>query len=252
MNTVIQFIGLFIVTTLSPTGLHIILPHVTVAPPHPSFIAYRKADLVSQKGFPPRGTFVYHGETFEWTAVHNEVIEFAGATGPLTGDASNLPHLTCCCAAMRDGLKRAYADSSLPASRRRSAHFLVRAGDATVVSDPTGSLVTQVSMASTSGITLRASSTRFLTFRPAAPILIGHEPLPGSAPATSHFHAYYQTGRNPAAAACIATPVSDPATCGPRPAGCDVPVTEVTTAPTRRGRARVENENPDCSNSHWP
>lgn len=252
MNTVIQFIGLFIVTSMSPAGLHIILPYVAVQPPHPSFIAYRQGDLVAQSGFPRRGTFTYAGQTFDWVDVHREVFEFRGATDPFSGDASDLPHLTCCCSAMRDGLKRAYADGMLPETQRRSAHFMVRNGTASVVNDPNNARVTEVTMSSATGIVVVAGGGRSLTFKPGARLLVGHEPLPGTAVTRSHFHAYYETGRNQAAMMCTSTPLSDPATCGPRPSGCDVPAPQHAAAPAHRFQPRVETIDIDCSNSHWP
>lgn len=251
MNTVVQFLGLFIVMSLNSGGLHVILPRVTVAPPHPSFIAYRRQDLVAQSGFPARGTFNYDGDTYEWVAVAREVFEFNGATDPAAGSASDLPHLTCCCTPMQSGLKRAYADPTVPALQRRSAHFMVRNGTASITTDPHGALVTQVSMTSAAGVTLSAGPRRSLTFRPGARILIGHEPLPGSSVTRDHFHAYYQTGRNPASLACTSTPIDDPTTCGPRPTACDIAQPSVQA--TRRRRTPVpEDVDLNCSNTHWP
>jgi hypothetical protein len=254
MNTLVQFLGLIIITTLeTATGLHVIMPHFTdLEPAHVSYIAYRPADLSSAVQWPSAGSFSYQSETYNWVAVHNEVVSFTGSSEAFGGSADDLPHLTCCCAAMQAGLQSQYKDPSLPATQRKASHFFVTNGTASIVAESSGALSTHVSMAAAQGITLSTESGKSLTFNAGAHILIGNDPLPGSPATGSHFHAYYTTGIDPLAPQCTSTPTTNPSTCGPRPSGCDLPTKLITAVLGARATASPAFTSADCSNTHFP
>jgi hypothetical protein len=253
MNTIVQFLGLIIITTLETgTGLHVIVPHFDLHPAHISYVAYRPADLASSSQWPSSGSFTYQSETYDWVPVEREVVSFAGSSEAFAGSADDLPHLTCCCASMQSGLQRAYKDPTLPAAQRKASHFFVENGTASVSAEPSGALSTHVSMAAAQGITISTDSGKSLTFNAGAHVLIGNDPLPGTVTSGSHFAAYYLTGSDPGAEACTSTPITNPSSCGARSSGCDLPAPQIAQRHKPMSMHGKDIANLDCSNSHWP
>ena len=176
--TTVKFIGLFVLIYTNNVGYQILMPRFEMVPPHPSIIAYAKADRIG--GDWPGAAPLTDVEGWEYVPVNLEYITMSGAEDGVPNKVEP-PHLTCCCSAMTAGIQQAYTDPNLPIGGTRAAQIAVTRGTAMLVPDIGGRLDTNVTMTAPSGITITGTlpqdSMKNLVFTPGATIIFGNTPL---------------------------------------------------------------------------
>jgi len=219
MNTIVTFVGLFVMIYTQDVGYQVLMPHFTIQPAHESIITYPKADRV-EGDWREAGTYLVDGVEWAYVRVVKEFITFSGATNgvpdpykpSLTQPAP--PHLSCCCTALRptsaggQGIKNDYKDPDFPEEGKKGAQILVTRGITSTrvkpAGDPNGRIDTIFTMTTTDGnigIVIEGTiggSTKRIAFKPGANVIFGNTPIcvfegncPTNGPESSDFAAYY-------------------------------------------------------------
>lgn len=282
MSLLLQFIGL--VTLVSGPGqpMHILVPRFPNLTSNQAIII--PISMIDQNKTHWQHKIV--GDTW-WFDTGNRTISFA-ATNPFEPGIGDLPHLTCCCAAMDNGLKPIYND--LDSTKRvQAAYVKLDRGKLTSQTDPVSTArYMQLQLDAVNGaFTITGSRANqpddeiFFTI-PAnnTALTLSNEPTTNDH--DSHWKAYYQMGIG--ASSCNATPKNDPA-CKPKPNGCLTesaasakPATTAKAAPQPKSSAAAPKSSAkaapksatpthastaghrgtilvtdiNCSNSQWP
>jgi hypothetical protein len=230
MSTLIHFIGLVtLVTATSEVPQHILIPRFDIIPAKNNVISIPTAAVVaastnwatSTEDVPAGFTHFLIGE---------QSITINGAGGLTQSSSLEMPHLTCCCPAMREGLSLDY-DSPDPAREvRKSAYVRLEHGSISQYVDQDNAIhidleVTPVTGTSTITITgVRHETTQTIVvdvseIATGQHIVFRNQP-DNPAAHDAHWTSYYQMGSNANAVQCAETPGNDSTTCGPRSTNC--------------------------------
>jgi hypothetical protein len=220
MNTIVSFVGLFVLIYTQDVGYQVLFPHFNIQPHHDSVIAYPKDHRVEGTGpheWQEAGTFDVGNVTWAYVKVVKEYITFAGATNGVPAQLQPSlnspvpPHLSCCCTALKpgsaggEGIKDSFKNPDLPAASKQGAQVLVTRGvTSTSVSPPedlAGRIDTQFSMTTpvttppaTIGIVIEGTlgaNIKRIAFKPGANVKFGNTPLcvlQGNCPDNLHDH----------------------------------------------------------------
>jgi hypothetical protein len=280
MNTIVQFIGIFVLMY----GNHqyqILIPKVNGPMlEHVSLIAFKQRTRTNpDKDWPVEKkngqpiTFTYQGVTYEYVLVKKEFITISGsdssAPDPIT--ANQPPHLSCCCNALRKGgpgFKDIYTDPNLPPAAKGGAQVLIDRGVASSVESGNGRLDTRFAMntPATAGITItgtkgEGANVKTIALEAGTSVIFGNTPMcvysdvcPMSG--DGDFKFYYAMAKEPNT--CQGTPSNcsqcrmkqtEPCEPGQK---CTI-LQKTTSASTKTSKLKPRYMiNIDCSNSQYP
>jgi hypothetical protein len=172
-----------------------------------------------------------------------------------------MPHLTCCCASMKKGLKADYDDPDAGLAVKKAAYVFLDHGTLVTEVQPSGAVNFQLQVTPPSGTLVITGDTKGKKVQKITVTLAsGSNDIiffnqPDDTAHDSHWHAYYDMGNDKAG--CLGTPKNDPVTCGPKTTGCMLtPAKKKIRVPAKAVKA-VRNDlftvvDLNCSGSQWP
>ena len=252
MSAIIHFIGLVtLVTTTSvtPEPPHILIPRFNDIIKKENNVIVVPDALVDKSATTWASTSDGGNAFFEIGTLN---IHISGSGG-FTNAVAEIPHLTCCCSPMKDGLKEDFNNPNNDPLTKKAAYVFLEHGTLRAPEDPTTTARHLELTMQSSGGTLTITGQE--KNKPAETIVI-NLPASGDAKITfanmtndddhdAHWAHYYRMSKNPNL--CTENPKKNPASCGPKlqPDGC-----LTTTSANKSSAAKKPVKTASAKHSH--